>query len=148
MNELLLPHQPAAACIEREQRIGEAIGAEALTAVVIGAGGGRGHQHQTMLLIDRHHAPGVCGAAALSLLELPVGRRRMRRRIGQRIEGPELRPALNVVSTDDSALDLCRTVVAYGGSDYHDLADDRRWGSDQVLSGFEDAQAASEVHLT
>src|SRR5215469_5428417 len=130
MNELLLPHEPPAARIEGEQRVGEAIAALALTAVVVRARRARRYQHQPVLLVDRHHTPGVSGTGVLRLRELPVRGRRVRSGVRQGIERPQLRAAFRVVSSDHAALDIRRTIVTDGGAYDHYLAEDSGRGGD------------------
>src|SRR5207244_578842 len=147
VDELLLPDEPAAPGIEREQRVGEAIGTQAHAAVEVRARRAGWDQHQAVLLIDRHHAPGVAGAGARGLCEVPLGRRRVRGRIRQRIEGPQLRAALRVVGADDTALNVGRAVVADGGTHYHRIAADSGRGGHQVRARIANAHTARQIDL-
>ena len=88
MDELLRPLQLARRRIEREQRVGEAVVAEALAAVEIRARGARGHEDDAAVRIHGHDRPCVRAAGARGLVRVPRAGRRMVRRIRNRIEGP------------------------------------------------------------
>ena len=147
VDELLLPHEPAAPGIERQQRVGETIATQAHAAVEVGARRTGRDQHQAVLLVDRHHAPGVAGAGARGLCKVPLGRRRVRGRIRQRVEGPQLRAAAGVVGADDTALHVGGAVVADRGTHYHGIAVDGRRGGHQVRARIANAHTARQIDL-
>src|SRR5207244_6050640 len=89
----------------------------------------------------------VAGAGARGLCEVPLGRRRVRGGIRQRIEGPQLRAALRVVGADDTALNVGRAVVADGGTHYHRIAADGGRGGHQVRARIANAHTARQIDL-
>src|SRR5256885_1952235 len=89
----------------------------------------------------------TAGAGARGLCEIPLGRRRVRGGIRQRIEGPQLRAALRVVGADDTALNVGRAVVADGGTHYHRIAADGGRGGHQVCARIANAHSARQIDL-
>ncbi len=100
-----------------------------------------------MLLVERHHTPGVAGAGARGLREVPLGRRRVRGGIRQRIEGPQLRAAPGVVGADDTALHVGGAVVADRRTHYHRIAVDGRRGGHQVRARIANAHSVRQIDL-
>ena len=145
--QLLVPDKPSALGIQRQQRVGETIAAETLAAVEIRARRARRHQHQAVFLIHGHDAPGVTRAGCSRLGRIPFARGRMRRRVWNRIEAPDLGPGTYIERPDDTALHVRRAVIAYRRADDHDIVVDGRWRGDEVVGPIADTQATREVDL-
>ena len=86
MHELLLPDEPAACRVERQERVCETIVADASAPVEVRARRARGHEYQTAILIDRHHSPRIGARSGGRLGNLPSARCGMGGRIGQGLE--------------------------------------------------------------
>ena len=100
-----------------------------------------------MLLVDRHDAPGVAGAGVLRLRCIPLTRRRVVGRVGNRVESPHLRAAACIEGADDAAFHADGAVVADAGAHDHEVAVDRRRGGDHIGAHIADTDALGQVDL-
>ncbi len=124
MHELLVPHQFAALGIQRQERVGEAIAAEAGAAEEVRAGGACWDQDQAAVLIDGHRAPGVARAGRGGLREIPLRGGGVRRRVRYGIEGPEQRAVAGIEGADHTAFHVRCPVVADRGADHNNITVD------------------------
>ncbi|MCW0461971.1 hypothetical protein NB717_003039 [Xanthomonas sacchari] len=126
MHQLLRPHSAAAVQVQRHQRVGVAVVAQALAAVIVGAGRAGRHVDQAQRRIHRQRRPGIAAADRGRLLRLPAGGGGLDRIARHRIPPPQFAAAARVVATHHALLQRMPAVVADRAADHQHVAGHHR----------------------
>ena len=142
------PHHVPGLAIQRHDRIGIAIVADAVAAKIIGTRARRRQEDKAARLVDRDCRPDICMPGPRCRSVCPGRLRRVGQVLRHRIEPPFRRTRARIEGMHRAQRRLGAQIVADRRSRDHRIADDRRCRRDLVFARPAQVHARLDVHRT